>query len=54
VKRGEPEFEIDFIQDGEDGGTDTYHAHVRCFTAWTWGRDQPDSARPSSSAMNRD
>jgi hypothetical protein len=35
VTSGEAEFEIDFVREGDDPGTDTYHVHVRCFSSWT-------------------
>lgn len=41
VNPGEPEFEIDFVRDGDDPGTDTYHAHIRCYSAWMRERHEP-------------
>lgn len=41
VHPGEPEFEFEFVRDGGAGGTDTYHAHIRCYSAWISERRDP-------------
>jgi hypothetical protein len=42
--RDEVEFELEFVQQDDDGGLDNYHVHVQCFAAWEFELENFDSA----------
>lgn len=43
VRNSVMEMQIEFAREGEPGGVDTYHVHVRCFTAWEFERGNAQS-----------
>jgi hypothetical protein len=43
VRRQDLEFEIQFERDGDNPGLDRFHVHIRCFAAWEFERNKPQS-----------